>query len=138
MSGHSPQHTGRFATRQRVLQECFAIPNLDRAWKRYVRDGMRNQVVSDLHDYHEFHRNRRTIFQRLKAEILEGRYRPRIPVMLRLEKKPGLTRRICIPSVYDAVVLQALTDYIYPSIRKKQPSENSVLQQKPWLYTTSD
>jgi hypothetical protein len=86
---------------------------------------MRSQAVADLHDYYEFHRNRTDVFERIKAEILEGRYRPKIPVTLRAEKKAGLTRRLCIPAAEDAVVLQTLTDYMYPLIRKKQPSENA-------------
>ncbi len=125
MPRHPPQHTGRFTSRQRVLEECFAIPSLRAAWKRYVRDGMRHQPVPDLHDYYDFHRSQTQAFDRIKAEILEGRYRPKLPVTVRAEKKLGLTRRICIPAVDDAVVLQTLTDYIYPLIRQKQPSENA-------------
>lgn len=125
MPRHPPQHTSRFTSRQRVLDECFATPKLKKAWKRYVRDGMRHQPVADLHDYYEFHKNQTDIFGRIKAEILEGRYRPKIPVTLRAEKRAGLTRRLCIPAAEDAVVLQTLTDYMYHLIRKKQPSENA-------------
>src|SRR3546814_14163923 len=82
-------------------------------------------MVLDLHDYYDFHRNQSAITQRLRNDILNGNYKPSSPLTIRVEKKAGITRRICIPSAEDAVVLQSLSAELYPDIKKNHPSRNA-------------
>ncbi len=59
---------------------------MNKAWQRYVKDGMRNQAVLDLHDYFDFHRNRKSILEKLRNEVLNGRHKPKQPLTIRLKK----------------------------------------------------
>src|SRR3546814_18400142 len=83
-------------------------------------------MVLDLHDYYDFHRNQSAITQRLRNDILNGNYKPSSPLTIRVEKKAGITRRICIPSAEDAVVLQSLSEELYPDIKKNRSEERRV------------
>jgi len=94
-------------------------------WKRFVRAGLRDQEILDLHDYLDFHRSRISIFQSLVTEIAEGRYSPSKSLPVRVEKKYGVTRTVVIPAPEDAVVLQCIVEALYPAAREKQPSQNA-------------
>jgi len=121
----SSQNTHRLNNRNEQLALGFTVEEMEKAWQRYVKDGMRNQAVLDLHDYFDFHRNRKSILEKFRNEVLSGRYKPKQPLTIRLEKKYGLTRRLSIPSIEDAIILQTLVEMIHPKVKEKQPSENS-------------
>ncbi len=125
MASPTPHNTTRLEERRDALKDCFKVPRMIAAWERYVRDGMRKQEILDLHDYYDFHRHRTATLAKYRSEILTGRYKPRTPITIRLEKKVGLTRRLSVPTVEDAVILQTLVEKIYPSIKKAQPSANA-------------
>lgn len=125
MANHNQHHTSRLEERKDALSRCFAVPLMLKSWKRYVKDGLRNQDILDLHDYYDFHRNRQSILSRVWKEITTGRYRPKIPVTVRVEKKLGLTRRLSIPTAEDAVVLQTIVEAILPQVKAAQPTPNA-------------
>lgn len=87
--------------------------------------GNARQPVQDLHDYHEFHRSRRELFDALSADIAASQYRPRPGQTVRLEKRVGLTRRVLIPAPEDAVVLQAIAEFLEPHVLAAAPSKSS-------------
>jgi hypothetical protein len=83
---------------------------MQNVWQLYVRNGMRKQEVLDLHDYLDFHRNRKGIFEALETSIADGFYAPSRSFPVRIEKKHGVTRTLVIPTPEDAVVLQCLVE----------------------------
>jgi hypothetical protein len=71
--------------------------SLTAAWKNSVREGLRSQVLPDLHDHLDLHRNIQTIAARISTDVAAGRYRPATPEFVTLEKKDGIARRMAIP-----------------------------------------
>ena len=118
-------HTSRLAERVMTLDSCFQINIMDKAWQNYVKTGMRNQALLDLHDYYDFHRHRKKLFSRIRDQILEGSYRPKAPLVIRQEKKYGVCRHLQIPTTEDAVVLQTIVENIAPFIEKAKPSNRA-------------
>lgn len=98
---------------------------MDFVWKKYVRAGLRDQEIFDLHDYNDFHWDRHALFSNLRAEVLAGRYSPRKSIPVRVEKRFGVTRTLVIPSPEDAVILQCIVEELLPRALEKQPSKNA-------------
>ncbi|MBP2294508.1 RNA-directed DNA polymerase [Azospirillum rugosum] len=121
----SSHHTARLEHRQATLSDVFTVRNMESAWKKYVKQGMRSQYWLDLHDNYDFHRNIRERLTQLRQDIRKGNYKPAPPLFLRLEKSNGICRRIAVPSAEDAVVLQTVVEKIAPHILNMQPSENA-------------
>lgn len=97
---------------------------MEKVWKDYVHKGLRDQPVTDLYDYYDFHRNRAERFEQLSYQIASGAYEPKPSLISRLEKKTGLCRPIVIPTPEDAVVLQCITEALIKPALKAQPSKN--------------
>lgn len=118
-------HTQRLLARRAALRRVFSLSAMERAWSNYVRPGLRDQEVLDLHDFNDVHWGRNTVFRDLRAAILAGRYTPGQSVPVRVEKKHGVTRTVVMPSAEDAVVLQCIVEHIIPIALPRQPSENA-------------
>lgn len=103
------------------LDSVFSTTRMTSAWKNSVRPGLRNQTPPDLHDYLDYQRNLAAILGRIRAEVLDGRYRPASPVFMLQEKKYGVPRRLAIPSAEDALVLQTLSDFMRPALLGASP-----------------
>lgn len=98
---------------------------MERAWRDYVREGLRKQEVFDLFDYNDFHWNRSARFADLRRAILAGRYKPNNSIPVKLEKGLGVCRTIIIPNPEDAVVLQCIVENLFPHAMRRQPSRNT-------------
>jgi hypothetical protein len=107
------------------LRGVFTKPNMLRAWKRTVRNGLRGQAFGDLHDYLDVHRNIGAFVWRLRADVVTGRYRPAEPTVVRLEKRLGIDRRLMLPAPADALVLQTIVDVIEPRLLRREPTQNA-------------
>lgn len=108
--------------RYRSLEKCFSVRALKSVWKKYVRPGLRGQVILDLHDYYDFHSNINDVADQIKQDVCQGKYTPQRPFSVRLEKAKGLTRRLTIPTPEDAIVLQNLSELLFNDLIKAQPS----------------
>ncbi|MES2121091.1 MAG: reverse transcriptase domain-containing protein [Pseudomonadota bacterium] len=97
---------------------------MEKLWQAYVKKGLRDQPVTDLYDYFDFHRNRTERFKQLSYQVSSGAYEPKPSLISRLEKKSGLCRPIVIPTPEDAVVLQCITEALIKPALKAQPSRN--------------
>ncbi len=117
--------TRRAARLSLDLDRTFSAPRMQRVWTQTVRTGLRRQAIHDLHDFLDVHRNLRSYIERLRTDIVGGRYRPRAPEVIRLEKRDGICRRILLPSPGDALILQTLVEVFQPLIKAKQPTENA-------------
>ncbi len=118
-------NTARFKRRSITLENCFSKNKMLKAWKTYVRNGLRKQDILDLYDYFEFHSNREQYLEIISSQIVEGKYRPKTPHLVRIEKKHGVCRHLQIPTPDDALVLQTLVENLGPAIEKAQPTKRA-------------
>lgn len=123
--GKKPSAPAHAAGRAMALDDVFAIRRIEAVWKATVRDALRKQPITDLHDYLDVHRNLRAYASRVRDLVLTGRYRPTPPEVTTAEKAEGVCRRLLLPSATDALVLQVLTDVIRPVLERRQPTKNA-------------
>jgi len=86
---------------------------------------MRRQPIPDPLENLDFHIRIEAICIAIEAEVLSGAYIPGTPIRFLSEKSKGLCRQLVIPSVKDALVLQALSDALWVEIRTKAPTQKS-------------
>src|SRR5262249_9541125 len=103
----------------------FTRQRLVAVWKDLVRQQLRRQAITDLHDYYDFHSTIDAQTDGIIERVLNGQYRSEAPVIYKLEKKLCICRHMIIPSPSDALVFQVLTDAIYPTLMKAQPSKQA-------------
>ncbi len=118
-------HTHRLDARKKSLEKTFSLPSMENVWTKYVRAGLRDQEVLDLHDYNDFHWARKQLFENLHASICSGSYAPLPSTPVRIEKKHGVSRTLVIPSPQDCVVLQCIVESMLDKVLEKQPLKNS-------------
>lgn len=118
-------NTARFDDRALTLKGCFQSANMLKAWDKSVLPGLRTQNILDLHDYYDFNRNKIAKIEVIIKQVTSGNYRPKAPIVTRLEKKHGIARHLPIPSPEDALVLQTISDYLSVSVSKYQPSDRA-------------
>lgn len=118
-------HTKRFEARKTVLERIFTPATFQRVWKDYVRPGLRDQEILDLHDYNDIHWNKSDVFDALRTNILSGQYAAARSIPVQVEKRLGVNRTLVIPTAADAVVLQCLVEHLLPKAVSRQPSKNA-------------
>lgn len=99
---------------------------------------MRSQYMLDSVDNLDFHLTKTIASHKLSRLILEGSYTPGRSVRVLVEKSKGLCRQIVIPHVYDAIVLQCLSDAFYAQVKGKAPSKNAFFEQKDHSFSQKD
>lgn len=118
--------TARFELeRRRQLKALFNKKRLTDLWRRLVKNQIRSFDIKDLHDYYDFNYSIDSRVEIIVDRVLSGQYRAEVPLVYRLEKKLGICRHCLIPSPSDALVFQLLTDALYSSIAKAQPSKGA-------------
>jgi len=117
--------TIRLEERRLDLAQVFRLGNLRKAWKDTVRDGLRKQDITDLHDHYDFHVNKDRLFDVMGQQVSNGTYFPKKPFVIRVEKSDGISRHLQIPTPEDAVILQTVVNAISKEILSHQPSQNS-------------
>ena len=118
--------TARFdLERGRQLKELFEPRRLVHLWRKLVKDKLRSLDIKDFHDYYDFNYSIESRVDAIIASVISGQYRAQAPIIYRAEKKMGICRHLLIPSPYDSLVFQLLTDVLYDAIIKVQPSESA-------------
>jgi len=118
--------TARFELeRRRQLKTLFNKKRLIHLWQNLVKKQIRTFDIKDLHDYYDFNYSIDSRVDIIVDRVLSGHYRAEAPLVYRLEKKLGICRHCLIPSPSDALVFQLLTDVLYDSIIKAQPSKGA-------------
>ncbi len=113
---------------QRVkdLQEIFSETNLVEVWRNVVRQQLRSQDISDLHDYYDFNVNIKERSAFIQQQILSGQYRAKSPLIYKLEKKYGVCRHIMLPCPSDALVLQTIVEKsLQEKLLNSQPNKQA-------------
>lgn len=106
------------------LSGIFQPAKLKASWKD-VRQGLRDEILTDLSSYRDFDQRQDEWLSQLAEEVRQGRYRPKAVDVVTEEKKLGVTRKFILPSPDDALVLQALSDALESSILGRQPHDRS-------------
>lgn len=107
------------------LKKTFNVKILVSTWRNVVREQIRNFPLTDLYDHYDLNYNIEARSQIVKNEIINGTYKPSLPLIYRIEKKFGISRHIVNPEPIDTLVLQVLTSKIEDAILSKQPSKNA-------------
>lgn len=118
-----PTHRG--AQLSNSLETTFSASRMRAAWQNTIRPGLRKQVVPDIHDYLDTHRNISAYVEGLRERIISGKYRPGPMEVITLEKRDGICRRLLLPSAADALILQTLVEVFEPPILEHQPNTNA-------------
>ncbi len=126
----------RFEIRVAPLRQIFSPQNLEQVWRKKVRVSMREQFINDGIENFDFHVFRELECRKLSSLILEGDYVPQRAQRILVEKSKGLCRQLVIPSVRDALVLQCLSDALYPDIRQRAPTNRSFFEPKEHRFST--
>lgn len=128
----------KFDIRQAKLKPLFTSGNLRRIWKEKVRDAMKKQFLIDPIEHLDFHQRLGTECTELERAISNGSYTPTTNKRILVEKSKGLCRQLVIPSIRDALVLQALSDELYRDIRGRAPSDNAHFEPQDHKFSNSD
>ncbi|WP_055074868.1 RNA-directed DNA polymerase [Pseudanabaena sp. 'Roaring Creek'] len=107
------------------LDNAFQPKQIVKVWKDTVRNGLRKQPLEDLHDFLDIHRNILPFADRLRKDVIDGRYKPSSPEFVHLEKRDGIPRRLAIPEPSDALALQCIVEVLESELKKAQPSQNA-------------
>jgi hypothetical protein len=115
----------KFPLKKKDIGEVIDLPRLKSVWKNKFRDAMRRQLVPDPIENLDFHTQLDAMCSAITAEVNSGAYIPRPAIRLLSEKSKGLCRQIVIPTIKDALILQALSDALWVDLSKKAPSKNA-------------
>lgn len=118
--------TARFSIlREKTLAGLFTNKNLAAIWRSIVRSQMRGLDIIDLHDYYDFNANIDEKAKEIRSQILRAQYKASSPLIYKVEKRYGICRRIMIPAPSDALVFQAITEHMSPSLKAAQPTKKA-------------
>ena len=120
----------RFSKSCHELNEALDENILSRIWLRHVRNDLRKQALCDLHDYYDFHILHRQKIKQIRYKILDGSYQPSHPLRIGKEKGKGISRQIVVISPEDALVIEALGQYLYAFVIENQASKNAFFSRK--------
>lgn len=115
----------KFPQKAKHLQNIVSASTLQKLWKNHVRDRLRRQIVPDPVEFLDFHIHVKQRCWELESVVCSGGYLPRPVVRLKVEKSKGLCRQIALPSPEDALLLQALSNALWNTIKASAPKANA-------------
>lgn len=96
----------------KLMEELVARPNMLRAYRRVIENkgspGVDGVTTDELKGYVQEH------WERIKQELLEGRYKPQAILRVEIPKPNGGTRNLGIPTVVDRLIQQAMHQVLSP------------------------
>ena len=100
-----------------MLEEILDIRNVQNAFKQVTANkgsaGVDGMQTDELRDYLN------TKWQTLRADILEGNYKPQAVRKVEIPKPQGGTRMLGIPTVTDRLLQQAIAQWLSPQYDKE-------------------
>jgi hypothetical protein len=118
--------TDRFKLlRNPEISKIFTKAKVISIWRKIVKKQLRDAVIQDLFDYYDFNYFIEDKARTIISDLKKGSYRSQSPLVYKIEKKYGVCRHMILPQPMDALVLQTLTEHIYPKIKKKAPTKNA-------------
>ena len=117
--------TARFKIREDALKNIFDKKNVISVWRSIVKNQLRSLDIKDIFDYYDFNYSIEDRALVIRNEILNGTYKTQSPLIFKVEKKLGICRHLMVPQPTDALIMQTITEAIYPKIKDEQPSLNA-------------
>lgn len=119
-------HTERFRQlRKNAIDHILEKNSMCRFWRKIVRDQLRKLDIKDIYDHYDFNFNIDDRVTAIRNDIMNGTYKPEVPLVYRIEKKYGICRHMVIPNPADALILQVIVENLADQLISKQPSENA-------------
>jgi hypothetical protein len=111
--------------REQTLAELFTAERLVNIWRKIVKKQMRSMDIIDLHDYYDFNVTLKERASEISKLIIKAQYKADSPLIYKLEKSFGICRHLMLPSASDALVFQAIAEYLTPKIQSNQPTDKA-------------
>lgn len=118
----------KFRLRKEDLAKIITESNIKITWKKVVRDAMRRQFIEDPVEFLDINLNLDSVARNLTTKVMNGDYAPLAPVRILSEKSRGLCRQIAVPHPHDALLLQCLSNSLFPALKASAPHENAYYQ----------
>lgn len=122
--------TQRFSSRVKDLSEAISVEKMLYIWERHVRSDMRRQALFDLHDYYDFQLMRKSKIKALHSSICDGGYKPRRAIRIRKEKGKGVCRHLVVLCPEDALVIEALGQYLYDFVDENAVADTAFFSRR--------
>jgi len=101
-------HTERFRQlRKNAIDHILEKNSMCRFWRKIVRDQLRKLDIKDIYDHYDFNFNIDDRVTAIRNDIMNGTYKPEVPLVYRIEKKYGICRHMVIPNPADALRMLA-------------------------------
>ncbi|WP_420408775.1 RNA-directed DNA polymerase [Hoeflea sp.] len=120
--------TPKFQFLQSDIKDVFDISLLKEEWKKRTKPQIRKQLVFDPIEYRDLDRNLASFLQRVRREVVEGKYVVQMPKRYLSEKSRGLCRQMTLIHPRDLLVLERLSRTIYFELRQKAPSKSAFFE----------
>lgn len=116
-SDRAPQPEGESLT----LPKAVALLSLRKAY-RAIAAAYRGSLLRDALDLIPYEARLDDHLKQLRHVVLEGRYTPAQPAVVRAAKRDGMTRPLAFLEISDAILLKTLADRLAPSLHRDFPS----------------
>ncbi len=118
----------KFRLRKQDLESVITTSNIKTTWKGTVRDAMKRQFIEDPVEFLDINLSISSVASNLTTLVVDGEYVPHVPTRILSEKSKGLCRQIVVPHPYDCLVLQCLSNNLYPFLKKNAPHNSAYYQ----------
>jgi hypothetical protein len=127
----------KFSQKKPALQRIFRRNTIKSLWKHKVRPRIRQDYIEDPVEFLDYHINITKVSVEIENEILGGGYHPSRPERILVEKSKGLCRQLVLPTVKDAIILQALSDAVWNDIKRASPTSRSFFEPERMFFRRS-
>lgn len=123
-----------FNNKKAKFERFFTEDRIEYIWKKKVRYDLKSQMQFDAFEYLDIHSQIQAVSRTLRENFCSGKYRPANSIRISVEKSKGLCRHISVPMASDAIVLQLLSDHLYPSLKRSAPTNSAMFEQKDFSF----
>lgn len=127
-------HSPRFKSRISKLDYLFSKNSIVKIWKDKVRNDLNSLIVKDPIENLDMHSCIEEEARKINSLVVSGNYLPKEPLRILSEKSKGLCRQIVIPDRVDAIIIQKLSDAVYPSLKSSEPCKKAYFEQKDFSF----
>lgn len=123
-------HSPKFPKKAADIRATVDATQLRKLWIASVRDRIKRHPLPDPVEFLDFHVQSKQRCREIENSVVAGEYVPERVIRITSEKSKGLCRQIVLPSPSDALILQALSNVLWSTIRPKSPSKTAFYAQK--------
>lgn len=127
----------KFQNRSKELSSIFHPTDIKQTWKNKVRYALRSSPLPDPVEYLDYNLNIEAVSRSIHGTIINGSYHPGPNIRLLLEKSKGLCRQLVLTNPIDAIILQRLSDRIWPEIKSSAPSSQAFFEPDDHKFSKS-